>query len=106
MPGFLRESCEKSGLEPAQIDWWIFHQANLRIIDSVLKRLQVDSSKTFVNLDKYGNTSAASVFLAFHEAYAEGKLAPSQKVLITSFGAGMTYGDIILEMQGGRHAEK
>ncbi|NLH94954.1 MAG: ketoacyl-ACP synthase III [Synergistaceae bacterium] len=106
LPGFLRESCEKSGLEPAQIDWWIFHQANLRIIDSVLKRLQVDSSKTFVNLDKYGNTSAASVFLAFHEAYAEGKLAPSQKVLITSFGAGMTYGDIILEMQGGRHAEK
>jgi 3-oxoacyl-[acyl-carrier-protein] synthase-3 len=106
LPGFLRESCEKSGLKPAEIDWWIFHQANLRIIDSVLKRLQVDPAKAIVNLDKYGNTSAASVFLAFHEALAEGKLAPSQKVLITSFGAGMTYGDIILEMQGGCHAEK
>ena len=104
LPAFLRESCEKTGLEPNGIDWWIFHQANRRIIDSVLKRLRVDPSKAIVNLDRYGNTSAASVFLAFHEALTEGKFVPSQKVLITSFGAGMTYGDIILEIQGGRNA--
>lgn len=106
LPGFLRESCENSGLKTEEIDWWIFHQANLRIIDSVLRRLDVSPERAIVNLDRFGNTSAASIFLAFHEAICDGRLQPSQKVVITSFGAGMTYGDIILEMQGERHEKE
>ena len=105
LPGFLHESCEKAGIKATDIDWWIFHQANLRIIDSVLRRLGVESTRAIVNLEKYGNTSAASVFLALHEAVVDGRLQPSQKILITSFGAGMTYGDIILEMQGEGHVQ-
>lgn len=105
LPGFLHDSCKTAGLDAQVIDWWIFHQANLRIIDSVLKRLGVDPAKSIVNLERYGNTSAASVFLALHEALSDGRLGPSQKVLLTSFGAGMTYGDLILEMQGESHEE-
>ncbi len=106
LPGFLHDSCRNAGLDADSIDWWIFHQANRRIIDSVLKRLGVDPAKAIVNLEKYGNTSAASVFLAFHEALADGRLGPSQKILITSFGSGMTYGDLILEMQGEGHVQE
>ena len=100
LPGFLHESCDKAGLKVNDIDWWIFHQANLRIIDSVLRRLGVETTKAIVNLERYGNTSAASIFLALHEALADGRFRPSENILITSFGAGMTYGDIIIEMQG------
>jgi len=105
LPGFLHESCERAGIKVSDVDWWIFHQANLRIIDSVLRRIGVEPARAIVNLEKYGNTSAASVFLALHEAIADGRLRPSQKILITSFGAGMTYGDIILEMQGEGHVQ-
>lgn len=105
LPGFLYESCDKAGLKVSDIDWWIFHQANLRIIDSVLRRLEVEPTKAIVNLERYGNTSAASIFLALHEAVAGGRLRPSEKILITSFGAGMTYGDIIIEMQGESHVQ-
>lgn len=106
LPGFLQESCEKSGIPAQKIDWWVFHQANMRIIDSILRRLEIDISKAVTNLDRYGNTSAASVFIAFHEALSEGKFEPGQTVLITSFGAGMTYGDLILEMQGVSHVRE
>ena len=94
LPPFLGEFCEQSGIAPEEVDLWIFHQANLRIIDGVLGRFGVPQEKTFVNLDKYGNTSAASVFIAFHEAREKGHVAPGQKVVLCSFGAGMTYGAV------------
>lgn len=106
LPGFLLESCEKSGITTKEIDWWVFHQANMRIIESVLRRLEIDISKAVINLGSYGNTSAASVFIAFHEAAAEGRFETGQKILLTSFGAGMTYGDLILEMQGESHVRE
>jgi len=106
LPGFLQQSCEKSGITAMEIDWWVFHQANMRIIDSVLRRLEIDISKAVINLDRYGNTSAASVFIAFHEAVAGGRFEPGQKILLTSFGAGMTYGNLILEMQGEDHVRE
>lgn len=98
IPPFLRELCEDSSIPFDEIDCWIFHQANLRIINGVLKRLKVNPDKAFVNLQKYGNTSAASVFLALHEARMEGKVSKGDLVLLTSFGAGMTYGGLILEL--------
>ncbi len=94
LPPFLRDFCDQSGISPEDVDLWIFHQANLRIIDGVLERFGLPRKKTFVNLDKYGNTSAASVFIAFHEARETGRLLPGQKVVLCSFGAGMTYGAV------------
>lgn len=98
IPPFLREVCNDSSISFDEIACWIFHQANLRIINGVLKRLKVDPGKAFVNLQKYGNTSAASVFLALHEAREEGRVTKGDLVLLTSFGAGMTYGALILEL--------
>lgn len=98
IPPFIKDQCREAGLEVADIDSWIFHQANLRIIEGVLKRLGVSAEKAIVNLQKYGNTSAASVFLALHEGIADGRISRGDKVMLVSFGAGMTYGSIILEI--------
>ncbi|GAB6280452.1 MAG: ketoacyl-ACP synthase III [Thermovirga sp.] len=98
IPPFIKDQCEEAGLDVADIDAWIFHQANLRIIEGVLKRLGVPEEKAIVNLQKYGNTSAASIFLALHEGIVEGRITSGDKVMLISFGAGMTYGSIILEI--------
>lgn len=98
LPPFIRNQCEEAGLDVKDVDAWIFHQANLRIIEGVLRRLDVPEEKAIINLQKYGNTSAASVFLALHEGIAEGRISRGDKVMMVSFGAGMTYGSIILEI--------
>lgn len=97
LPPYLKEFCEKSGISSDEIAWWIFHQANLRIMQAVLKRLGVSSERAVVNLEKYGNTSAASTLMALHEAFQEGNIKENEKVLLTSFGAGMTYGALIFQ---------
>ena len=97
IPPFLRELCEDSGLSPEDIDWWFFHQANQRIIERAAERLGIASEKVFINLDEYGNTSAASVFIALSEFVKQGRLLPGQRLLFTAFGAGMTYGGVIYE---------
>ncbi|MDO9508804.1 MAG: beta-ketoacyl-ACP synthase III [Thermovirgaceae bacterium] len=98
IPSFVKDVCEQAGLDISDIDAWIFHQANLRIIEGILRRLNVSEEKAIVNLQKYGNTSAASVFLALHEGFADGRISRGDKVMLVSFGAGMTYGAIILEI--------
>ncbi|SDX67194.1 3-oxoacyl-[acyl-carrier-protein] synthase-3 [Acetomicrobium thermoterrenum DSM 13490] len=98
LPPFLSEFCDESGLALDDVDWWIFHQANYRIVESVLRRLGVSMDKAILNVDKYGNTSSASVFLAFHEAMAEGKVKRGDKVVMVSFGSGMTYGATLIEV--------
>ncbi len=99
LPGYLADVCAQVGLAPDDIDWWVFHQANMRIVEGVLKRLKVDKSRSIDNLDRYGNTSAASVFIALNEGYRDGRIVSGkgQKVLVTSFGAGMTYGAFVFE---------
>jgi 3-oxoacyl-[acyl-carrier-protein] synthase-3 len=79
------------------IDWWFFHQANQRIIERTAERLGINPERVFINLDEYGNTSAASVFIALSEFMKQGKLLRGQKLLFTAFGAGMTYGGVIYE---------
>jgi 3-oxoacyl-[acyl-carrier-protein] synthase-3 len=85
-------------MEPKDVDWWIFHQANIRIIEGVLRRMKLDPAKSIVNLDRYGNTSAASIFLALHEGLQKGMLKKGDRVVMTSFGSGMTYGAIMLRI--------
>lgn len=87
---------EKAGLQKEDIDFLIPHQANIRIIDSAIKRLKMDREKVFVNLDKYGNISAASVPIALDEANKQGLLKNGENVLLVGFGAGLTWGSAVV----------
>lgn len=97
VPKLINDVMEKAGVSPDDIDMFLLHQANLRIIEAVQKRVKQPDEKFFININKYGNTSAASVALAMDEAKKEGKLKPGMKVLLAGFGAGKTYGAIIFE---------
>lgn len=88
---------EKAGLESEDIALLIPHQANLRIIDSACKRLSVPREKVFVNLDRYGNMSAASVPVALSEAVANGDIKRGDHVLLVGFGGGLTWGAAIIK---------
>jgi 3-oxoacyl-[acyl-carrier-protein] synthase III len=90
------ESIRRSGLEPSDIDLFIPHQANIRIIEAVAKGLDLPMEKMFVNLDKYGNTSAASVPIALAEAVNEGRVEVGDNVVIVAFGAGFTSGAVTI----------
>ncbi|MBL6990848.1 MAG: ketoacyl-ACP synthase III [Bacteriovoracaceae bacterium] len=83
---------EDSGITADQVDWMVPHQANIRIIEAVAKRIGISMEKVIVNIHKYGNTSAATVPIAFHEACAEGKIKRGDIVLFDVFGAGLTSG--------------
>ena len=79
------------GLTPADVDWFIPHQANQRIIDAVGVRLGIDPARCHVNIDRFGNTSAASIPIALDEAVREGKVKQGDVVLMAAFGAGLTW---------------
>jgi 3-oxoacyl-[acyl-carrier-protein] synthase III len=88
---------ERAGWQPADIDLFIPHQANVRIIESVAKGLGLPMDKMFVNVDRYGNTSAASVGIALAEAVDTGRIKVGDKIVLVAFGAGLTSGAIALE---------
>ena len=88
---------EKAGWAPEEIDLVIPHQANVRIIEAVAKGLKLPMERFFVNIDKYGNTSAASVGIALDEAVREGRVKPGDKLVFAAFGAGFTSGAIAIE---------
>ncbi len=88
---------ERNGLEAADIDLFIPHQANTRIIDAVAGKLHVPEEKIYVNVHNYGNTSAASVPIALAEAWQKGNIRAGQKVLLCAFGAGFTWGAVLLQ---------
>jgi hypothetical protein len=91
------ESIRKSGLDPSDIDLFIPHQANIRIVEAVAKGLDLPMEKMFVNLDRYGNTSAASVPIALAEAVNEGRVKIGDNVTMVAFGAGFTSGAVTVE---------
>ena len=91
------ESIRQAGLEPSDIDLFIPHQANIRIIEAVAKGLDLPMDRMFVNLDKYGNTSAASVPIALAEAVNEGRVKVGDHIVIVAFGAGFTSGAVTIE---------
>jgi 3-oxoacyl-[acyl-carrier-protein] synthase-3 len=90
------ESIRRSGLDPSDIDLFIPHQANIRIVEAVAKGLDLPMDKMFVNLDKYGNTSAASVPIALAEAVNEGRVKVGDNITIVAFGAGFTSGAVTI----------
>jgi len=91
------ESVRKSGLEPADIGLFIPHQANIRIVEAVAKGLGLPMERMYVNLDRYGNTSAASVPIALAEAVNEGRVAVGDNVVLVAFGAGFTSGAVTVQ---------
>lgn len=88
---------EKINIKKEDIDWFIPHQANLRIIETAAKKLGIAMDKFIVTLDHYGNTSSASIPLALCEAIEKGIIKRGQKLAMIGFGAGLTYGGIVLE---------
>ena len=89
---------KEAGLEPEDIDLFVPHQANQRILEAVRKRLNFPEEKVFVNLDKYGNTSGASVPLALDEAIRQGRVKEGNLVLFAAFGAGFTWGASVVRL--------
>ena len=91
------EAIKAANLEPADIDLFIPHQANMRIIEAARERLELPLEKCFINIDKYGNTSSASVLLALHEAHKESKIKKGDNILFSVFGAGFAWGSAVLK---------
>jgi len=90
------EVLREAQLELEEIDWFIPHQANVRIIEAAAERLKIPMHKVVVNVDRYGNTSAASVPTALCEAVRDGRLKRGDLALMTAFGAGLTWGSAII----------
>jgi 3-oxoacyl-[acyl-carrier-protein] synthase III len=87
---------ERNGFKPDDIDLFVPHQANLRIIEAAVKRLRLPMDRVVVNVDRYGNTGAASVYVALEEAWTTGRLKPGALVLMAAFGGGFTWGAALL----------
>ena len=94
------KALENAGLSPSDIDCLIPHQANNRIIQSAAKRLKVPMEKVMVNVEKYGNTSAASIPIALNEAVRSGKVKRDDIVVVVGFGAGLTWASCVLKWRG------
>lgn len=98
VPAVIDEVLAAAGVSVDGVDCVVFHQANRRIIDGVLRRCGVPAEKCLVNVDRYGNTSAASVGLALDETIRSGMLKSGGKALCLGFGGGLTWGGCLLEM--------
>jgi 3-oxoacyl-[acyl-carrier-protein] synthase-3 len=92
-----RAALRSAGLAVDDIDQFLFHQANLRIIESVQNAVGIPAEKTYLNIERYGNTSAASVPMALVEAIADGRVKPGDRLLMAAFGAGYTAGAAVFE---------
>ena len=90
------EALTRAGVTADQVDLLIPHQANLRIIEATAKHAGLPMSKVMVNVDRYGNTSSASIPLALAQAVAEGRVGPGSVLLLVAFGAGFTWGSAVI----------
>lgn len=87
---------ERAGVGASDLDWFVPHQANARIIEAAANRLGIPEERTLVNIDRYGNTSSASVPIALFEAVEDGRIHDGDLVLLSGFGAGMTWASALL----------
>jgi 3-oxoacyl-[acyl-carrier-protein] synthase-3 len=92
IPEIVGEMLFRAELSLDDIDLFIPHQANIRIIEAAIEKLGIDRQKVFVNLDRFGNTSAASIPIALSEAFDQGRIAKGANVLMVGFGGGLTWG--------------
>jgi len=92
------EALAANGLKQSDIDWLVPHQANRRIIDAIGKKLGLPPERVVVTVDRHANTSAASIPLALHEAYADGRIKRGDLVLMEALGGGMTWGSALVRL--------
>ncbi len=91
------EILKRNNLTGKNVDWLVPHQANLRIIDATAERMELDKSKVMINIDRYGNTTAATVPLCLSEWWQNGKLKKGQTIVLATFGAGYTWGSALVK---------
>lgn len=97
VPQVSKQLLEKAGMDKEQVDWYVPHQANHRIVESVAKRLKMPLSRFYENMDRYGNTSAGSIPIALDEMAEQGLLKKGQWVMCLGFGAGLTWGGALFQ---------
>jgi 3-oxoacyl-[acyl-carrier-protein] synthase-3 len=93
---FALQALKKNQMTTDDLDWFVPHQANRRIIEAVADRLELPMEKILVNVDRFGNTSAATIPTVLDEANRDGRIKEGQMVLLDAFGAGLTYGSILM----------
>ena len=93
----IEEACARAGLAPADIDWYLPHQANVRIIDASLKKYHIPKEKVLLNIAECGNMSATSVMVLLDEYAKKGTFRRGDKLLLVAFGGGLTSGAVIVE---------
>lgn len=93
---FAHLALSRNGFDIEDIDWFVPHQANLRILEAVAQRLNLPYEKVLVNVDRYGNTSAATIPTVLDEAVRDGRIQEGQLLLLDAFGAGFTYGAMLI----------
>ncbi len=91
-----QRALEEAGLTKEDVDWVVPHQANYRILKAFAERFGIPMEKIIVNIERYGNTSTASIPIALVEAQADGRIKPGDVVVLNAFGAGVTYGAVVL----------
>jgi len=96
-PSVVKEALENAGVTADQVDWLLLHQANVRIMETVAKKLKIPMEKVITNLDEYGNTSAGSIPLALNEAVKSGKVKPGDTIAVAGFGAGLSWGAAVIK---------
>ena len=92
LPAVIRKACAKSGIDSKEVDFLLFHQANLNMIDYVVRKMGYGMEKTFTNVQEIGNTGAASVGIALSEAVSKGLMKDGQLVVLAAVGAGFNFG--------------
>lgn len=98
VPQAIDIAMTRAGIAPEEIDWVVPHQANLRILDVIAKKYNLPKEKIYVNLDRFGNTSSASIPLALDEMRRNGMLHEGQTIVCTGFGGGLTYGAFVMKL--------
>jgi len=90
------ETLEANGMQKSDVDWLVPHQANVRIIAATAKKLNMPMERVVLTVERHGNTSAASIPLAFDEAVRDGRIKRGDVVLMEAFGGGFTWGSVLL----------
>ena len=96
LPLVIMEALAQNQMTVADVDLFIFHQANLRIIEHVAAQMEIPAEKVYNNIQEYGNTTAASIPIALHEALKKGLLQEGHHVLMASFGSGFTWASAMM----------
>ena len=97
VPYCIDQVLQRSGKTMDDVDFFVFHQANARIIDLAVRKYHIPPEKYYKNIQKYGNTSAASIPLVISELHDLGKVGPGSRVLVVGFGGGLTWGGALIE---------